>query len=87
MFIKAKEEKDDEKLKPIVQNFVEKVIVHEEDIEVTLKITLGGPLVTDGGGEGYWTVTKFVKYPAKGYSMHSVVNNQWLHHPLDDSVF
>ncbi|MGB9903485.1 MAG: recombinase family protein [Desulfotomaculales bacterium] len=62
-FVLARERKDDERLKPIVQNFVEKVIVHEEEIEVTLKITLGGPLVTNGGGGAYWTVTKVVTYP------------------------
>lgn len=62
-FIRAREEKDDERLKPIVQNFVEKVVVYEEEIEVVLKITLVGPLVTDGGGGAYWTVTKVVTYP------------------------
>lgn len=66
-FIKAKKEKDDEKLKPIVQNFIEKVIIYEEYIEIILKISLGNSLVTDGGGEGYWTVTKTVKWPVKGY--------------------
>lgn len=66
-FIRAREEEDDELLKPIVQNFVEKVIVHEEEIEVTLKITL----VTDGGGGAYWTVTKVVSYPSRSFCSKS----------------
>lgn len=58
-FVKARQKEDDEQLKPIVQNFVEKIVIYEEEIEIVLKITL----VTDGGGGPRLTVTKVVKYP------------------------
>ena len=61
-FVRAREEKDDEQLKPIVQDFVERVVVYEENFEVTFKIK---PLVTGGGGGVYWTVTKVIKYPRR----------------------
>ena len=57
-FAQARKEEDDERLKPIVQNFVEKVIINEKEIEATLKITL----VTGGGGGPHLTVTKKVYY-------------------------
>lgn len=56
-----KNREDEEQLKSLVQQLVEKVIIYEEEIEVILKITL----VTDGGGGAYWTVTKIIGYPGK----------------------
>jgi site-specific DNA recombinase len=56
-----KNREDEEQLKSLVQQLVEKVIVYEEEIEVILKITL----VTGGGGGPCWTVTKVIKCPAR----------------------
>ncbi len=60
-----KNKKNEEQLKSLVQQLVEKVIVYKEEIEVILKITL----VTNGGGEGSRTPVR--KNRCKGFSERS----------------
>ena len=51
-----KETENEEQLKSLVQQFTEKVVVHEDRFDIVLKIVL----VTNGGGGAYLTVTKIV---------------------------
>lgn len=48
LYQQFKEKQNDEQLKPIVQQFVSKVTVFDQEVEVDMKIVL----VTSGGGGG-----------------------------------
>ncbi|MBW2672752.1 MAG: recombinase zinc beta ribbon domain-containing protein, partial [Deltaproteobacteria bacterium] len=69
LYKQFKDRENEEQLKSLVQQFVEKVTVFEEEIEVTLKITL----VTGGGGGPYLTVTKVVKYRVSKNSPKQII--------------
>jgi len=53
-----KNKNDEETMKHLINQFVDRVILFKNDVEVILKI-----LVTDGGGGAYRAISKILKRP------------------------
>ncbi|MBF7081710.1 hypothetical protein IT084_01770 [Desulfallas sp. Bu1-1] len=58
LYERFKDKENEESIKPLVQQFVDNVVVFEDEIKIVLKIFL----VTDGGGGPYFIITKYVPH-------------------------